>query len=429
LGVVEHLCKACNELKWKRPTKIQSESIPVALQGRDVIALAETGSGKTGAFAIPVIQDLLEKKQRLFAVVLAPTRELAFQIAETFEGLGAAIGLTTAVIVGGMDMMSQAVALGKKPHVIIATPGRLVDHLQNTKGFGLRTIKYLILDEADKLLAMDFEVAIDRILKVCPKERNTYLFSATMTSKVAKLQRAALQNPVKVEVSHKYQTVSQLVQQYSFFPHKFKDCYLSFLMNEFNGNSAIVFTATCSTTQRLALMLRNLGFSATPLHGQLSQPKRLSALNKFKSGEAQILLATDVAARGLDIPLVDVVVNYDIPANSKDYIHRVGRTARAGRAGRAITFVTQYDVELFQRIEKLIGKKMDKFECEHEEVVVLLERVSEAQRIAALDMRDSGMGKDKRAADTEEVSAEDMLPKRNFKTGKRGKGFTKGKTK
>ena len=142
-------------------------------------------------------------------------------------------------------MMGQAIALGKRPHVIVATPGRLVDHLQNTKGFSLRTIKYLVLDEADKLLAMDFEVAIDRILKVCPKERNTFLFSATMTSKVAKLQRAALQNPVKVEVSHKYQTVSTLVQQYAFFPYKYKDCYLTYTMNEFNGNSAIIFFKRC----------------------------------------------------------------------------------------------------------------------------------------------------------------------------------------
>jgi len=298
----------------------------------------------------------------------------------------------------------------------------------NAQGFSLRTIKYLVLDEADKLLAMDFEVAIDRILKVCPKERNTYLFSATMTSKVAKLQRAALQNPVKVEVSSKYQTVSTLVQQYAFFPYKYKDCYLTYTMNEFNGNSAIIFTATCSTCQRLALLLRNLGFTAVPLHGQLSQPKRLSALNKFKAGESRILIATDVAARGLDIPLVDVVVNYDIPAHSKDYIHRVGRTARAGRSGRAVTFVTQYDVELFQRIEFLIGHKMDKYDCEDEEVKVLLERVTEAQRIAALDMRDSGMAKDKRVeGDDAEVSAGDMRPRKGKGKGKGGGKGGKGK--
>jgi ATP-dependent RNA helicase DDX47/RRP3 len=173
-----------------------------------------------------------------------------------------------------------------------------------------------------------------------------------MTTKVAKLQRASLENPVKVEVSKKYQTVKGLVQQYLFIPAKFKDCYLVYILNELAGMSMIIFTSTCEHTQRLALLLRFLSFSAIPLHGKMSQPKRLGALNKFKSGDRSLLIATDVASRGLDIPSVDVVINFDIPTHSKDYIHRVGRTARAGRSGRAITMVTQYDVELFQRIEK-----------------------------------------------------------------------------
>jgi ATP-dependent RNA helicase DDX47/RRP3 len=172
---------------------------------------------------------------------------------------------------------------------------------------------------------------------------------------VAKLQRASLTNPVRVEVSSKYQTVSTLKSSYLFVPAKHKDSYFAYLMNELAGQTIIVFTHTCATTQRLALMLRALGFGAVPLHGQLSQPMRLSALNKFKAGERSILLATDVASRGLDVPSVDAVINYDVPVNSKDYIHRVGRTARAGRAGLAITVVTQYDVELYQRIEHMLG--------------------------------------------------------------------------
>jgi len=206
LGIVKPICQAIEALGWKSPTDIQKKSIPEALKGRDVIGLAETGSGKTGAFAIPILQALLSNPQRLFAVVLAPTRELAFQINEVFDALGAIISLHCVCIVGGIDMMTQAIALAKKPHIIVATPGRLVDHLQNTKGFSLRNLKFLVMDEADRMLSMDFEEEINKILAVIPRERSTYLFSATMTSKVAKLQKASLTNPIKVEVSNKFQT-------------------------------------------------------------------------------------------------------------------------------------------------------------------------------------------------------------------------------
>ena len=176
-----------------------------------------------------------------------------------------------------------------------------------------------------------------------------------MTQKVAKLQRASLVNPVKVAVNSKYTTVEKLVQNYIFIPSKYKECYLTYVLNEFSGNTVMVFCSTCNNALKLSLMLRNLGFGAVPLHGQMSQSQRLASLNNFKTSERKILIATDVASRGLDIPDVDIVINYEIPTNSKDYIHRVGRTARAGKSGRAITFVTQYDVELFQRIEELKG--------------------------------------------------------------------------
>ena len=368
LGLSEPLCEACKEMGFTKPTPIQQEALPWALQGRDIIGLAETGSGKTAAFGLPVLHRLLEKPQPMFCLVISPTRELAFQIGEQFEALGSVIGVKCAVAVGGVDMMAQAIMLAKRPHIVVGTPGRLVDHLQNTKGFSIRALKFLILDEADKLLNMDFEKEIDSIVTAAPKERNTYLFSATMTSKVKKLQRACLVNPVKVEVSSKYGTTKNLKQQYSFLPAKHKDCYLVYVCNELAGNTAIIFTATCATTQRLALLLRALGFSAVPLHGQLSQAKRLASLHKFKAGERSILIATDVASRGLDIPAVDLVLNYELPANSKDYIHRVGRTARAGRAGRAITLVTQYDVEVYQRIEHMLGKKLEEFPAPQDEV-------------------------------------------------------------
>lgn len=383
------LCEACEKIGFKTATAIQEQSIPSALLGRDIIGLAQTGSGKTAAFALPILHRLMEDPQPNYAVVLAPTRELAIQIAEQFEGLGSVIGVKCAVVVGGVDMMAQAITLSRKPHIIVATPGRLVDHLENTKGFSLSKLKYLVLDEADRLLDLDFGTEIDKLLKVIPRERNTFLFSATMTTKVAKLQRASLTDPFKVEVSSKYATVSTLIQNYMFIPAKLKDTYLTYLLNDLSGATAIVFVSTCANAQRLALMLRNLGFPAIPIHGQLTQAHRLGALNKFKSGDRNILIATDVASRGLDIPAVDVVINFDVPTHSKDYIHRVGRTARAGRSGKSITLVTQYDIEMYQRIEELIGKKLDLYPNVQEEAIAILqERVQEAQRHAILQMKE-----------------------------------------
>ncbi|KAJ2303692.1 ribosomal RNA processing protein [Coemansia sp. RSA 2706] len=424
IGVMKQLCDACDKLGFTAPTDIQRDSIPWALQGRDVIGLAQTGSGKTAAFALPILQALWDNPSPLFACVMAPTRELAFQIAETFEALGAGIGARCAVVIGGVDMMSQQIALSKRPHIVVCTPGRLQDHLENTKGFSLRTLKYLVMDEADRLLDMDFGPKIDQILRVIPRERTTFLFSATMTTKVAKLQRASLTNPVKVEVSTKYSTVDKLLQYYMFFPYQRKDCYLVWLLNETAGQSAIVFGRTCNEVLRVGLMLRNLGIEAIPLHGQLSMDKRLGALNKFKSGARKVLVATDVASRGLDIPSVDMVINYDIPTFSKDYIHRVGRTARAGRSGRAISFVTQYDIELLQRIEQVIGKKLDEFPCQKDDILVLQERVNEAQRIATLELKEiqakSGKGKRSRGDDDRQISlSEAKKIKRGGRKGRR----------
>lgn len=359
-----------------------------------------------------MLQALLDKPQPLFGLVLAPTRELAAQIGQAFEALGSLISLRCAVIVGGLDMVPQAIALGKKPHVIVATPGRLVDHLEKTKGFSLRTLKYLVMDEADRLLDMDFGPSIDKLLKFIPRERRTYLFSATMSSRVESLQRASLRDPVKISISfNKYQTVATLIQHYVFIPQRKKDTYLIYLVNEFAGKSTIVFSRTVWETQRIAILLRTLGFGAIPLHGQLSQSARLGALNKFKSGSRDILVATDVASRGLDIPKVDVVLNYDVPQDSKTYIHRVGRTARAGKAGIALNMVTQYDIELFQRIEAAMGKKLDAYPAEKEEVMAFQGRVEEAQRHARAEMRnmtDAQSKKGQRGKGAEKRRRDDM---------------------
>lgn len=388
LGVIDSLCEACTSLGFTTPTAIQREAIPIALQGKDIIGLAETGSGKTAAFALPILQELLAKPQPLFGLVLAPTRELAYQISQQFEALGSLISVRCAVIVGGMDMVPQSIALAKKPHIIVATPGRLLDHLENTKGFSLRTLKYLVMDEADRLLDLDFGPILDKIFQVLPRERRTMLFSATMSTKLNNLTRAALQQPVKVSISSSsYQTVQNLLQKYIFIPHKFKDVYLIYLLNEHRGRTAIIFTRTINETARIAFLLRALGHSAIPLHGQLTQSARLGALSKFRSGSREILVATDVAARGLDIPSVDLVINFDLPPDSKTYVHRVGRTARAGKSGVAISVVTQYDIEIYQRIEKALGKKLGEFEADREAVMVFMHRVQEAQRVAIKEMK------------------------------------------
>ena len=390
LGIIPELCEACELLKYTRPTPIQEQSIPLALAGRDVIGLAETGSGKTAAFALPILQALMGSPQALFALVLAPTRELAFQIAQAFEALGSVIAVRCAVVVGGVDMTGQSIALARRPHIVVATPGRLLDHLENTKGFSLRGLKYLVMDEADRLLDLDFGPILDKILKALPREgRRTFLFSATMSAKVDQLQRASLRDPTKVSVSDSaHQTVATLLQFYKFFPHKDKDLHLVHLLNELAGQSTIVFARTVNETQRISILLRALGFGAVPIHGQLSQSVRLSALNKYKAGSRNILVATDVAARGLDIPSVDIVINLDLPGDSKTYVHRVGRTARAGKSGRAVSFVTQYDVEIWQRIEKAIGRQLPEWPTEEDEVALLGERVGEAQRAAVREMKD-----------------------------------------
>eukprot|EP00939_MAST-03C_sp_MAST-3C-sp1_P004203 g4203.t1 len=432
LGVLKPLCEAASVLNWTHATPIQRESLPYSLNDRDVIGVAETGSGKTGAFTIPILQSLLKHPQRMFAIVLAPTRELAFQISDQVNALGSTIDVKCVTVVGGVDIMTQAIALAKRPHVIVATPGRLVDHLEHTKGFSLRTIKFLVLDEADRMLGLDFEEEITTILQLLPRDRRTLLFSATMTNKVKKLQRAALVNPVKVAVNSKYTTVKTLVQQYLFIPEKYKDCYLAFILNEYAGQTALAFVRTCAECQRVGIFLRNLGFKAVSLHGKMTQPKRLAALHKFKAGSRSILIATDVASRGLDIPSVDLVLNLSIPANAKDYVHRVGRTARAGRSGRAISFVTQYDVEAYQRIERLIEKKLALYPTDKETVMVMLERVEEAQRIAAQEMREcerKKRGKGKKRGhrgrggdDAESEALHGMLRRKKVRSMGRGGG-------
>ncbi|GAM82411.1 hypothetical protein ANO11243_003900 [Dothideomycetidae sp. 11243] len=391
-GLNEALCTACETLGYHRPTPIQLLAIPKAMDGHDIIGLAQTGSGKTMAFVLPILHSLMAKPAPLQSLILAPTRELAEQTCRVIDTVGSSIAVRTALLIGGMDMVSQTIALARKPHVVIATPGRLLDHLQNTKGFSMRRLKYLVLDESDRLLDLDFDKELDKILTILPK-RTTFLFSATSTRRLESLQRAALTNPVWLSVPSDQRTVATLQQHYCFIPLRFKDVHLIHILNERTGRTMIVFTRTVNEAQRLATMLRYLGFSALSMHGQLSQTARIAALSKLRAGTTKILIATDVAARGLDVPAVDVVINYDLPQDSDTYIHRVGRTARAGRSGVALSLVTQYDYEVYMRIEKALGFKLTELVIPREEALAFADAVSEASRKTVRDMRDAPIDK------------------------------------
>uniref|UniRef100_A0A670Y1F5 RNA helicase n=1 Tax=Pseudonaja textilis TaxID=8673 RepID=A0A670Y1F5_PSETE len=346
LGLDPWLASQAEQLGLSRPTPVQEACIPPALQGRDCMGCAKTGSGKTAAFVLPILQKLSEDPFGIFSLVLTPTRELAYQIAEQFRVLGKPLGLKDCIIVGGMDMVSQALELSRKPHVVIATPGRLADHLRSSNTFSLRSIKFLVLDEADRLLEQgctDFTKDLEVILAAVP-----------------------------------------LDQRYLLVPEKVKDAYLVHLVQTFQDEhedwSIIIFTNTCKTCQILNMMLRKFNFPSVALHSMMKQKQRFAALAKFKSSVFKILIATDVAARGLDIPTVQVVINHNTPGLPKMYIHRVGRTARAGRHGIAITLVTQYDIHLVHAIEEQIKMKLQEFSVEEQNVLKILTQVNVVRR-------------------------------------------------
>ncbi|KAF8587058.1 P-loop containing nucleoside triphosphate hydrolase protein [Ramaria rubella] len=346
------ICKAISHpplVNYTVLTDIQKGCIPHALSGRD-IGIAPTGSGKTAAFALPILQNLWDELQPYFACVLALTYELAFHISEQFEALGSAMG--------ARSVRKQAITLAKQPNIIVATPGTLNDRLKSTKGFSLHGLKYLLT-----VLNMDFSPTINDILKAIPKERTTCLFSATMTTKVSKLQRASLTNPARVEY-------------YVLVPLIHKDVLLVYLIN------SLIHDA-----QRLNMMLHTLGFSAVPLHGQLSQSQHLGALAKIKSGSRSILVATDVASHGLDIPSVNIVINFDVPMHLKDYIHCIGQMARARLSGKSITMITQYDVEFVEHLEDVLGKTLVLWLTNKEEMLLLHELVDEVGRLGQKQKR------------------------------------------
>jgi len=394
LGLSPWLGETCIEMGLKRPTPIQEACIPPALQGHDVLGSAETGSGKTAAFALPILQALSEDPYGVFAVVLSPARELAAQIADQFSALGTRMSVRVSLIVGGVDMMRQALELSKRPHIVIGTPGRLADHLRSSGSAAvMRNARFLVIDEADRLLELGFADDLGAIISQMPARRQTLLFSATMSGALQRLQRLALTSPHVADLAPSERVPAALALDYVFVPSNVRDLYLVHLVRRFRdkGETIIIFTSTCRACEMLACTLRALAIDCAPLHSQQAQAKRLAAIGRFKQGTLAILVATDVAARGIDIPQVGVVINHNVPAMPRDFVHRCGRTARAGRVGCALTIVSQYDVEVLLAIEAHIGRKLASLDnVEESEVLSALNEVASARRTAVLELTENG---------------------------------------
>ncbi|OQV22414.1 putative ATP-dependent RNA helicase DDX49 [Hypsibius exemplaris] len=390
LGLHEWLVTQCDTIGLRAPTDVQKLCIPATLQGRDCIGCAKTGSGKTAAFALPILQKLSEDPYGIFALVLTPTRELAHQIFEQFQALGKPIGLRVSIVIGGMSLLDQGAELTQRPHIIIATPGRLADHLRSSSNLSLKRVKFLVMDEADRLLVNNFSVDLGQILAALPVKRQTLLFSATMTDTLKDVQGMAMSDPFIFDMNSDVATVDELDQRFILTPAAVKDAYLVNIVQQFfedNPRSLImVFVQTCKQCQILVMALRSLGFSCAGLHSSMQQKDRLSALSRFKSHNVRVLISTDVGSRGLDIPKVDLVINHNVPSVSKDYIHRVGRTARARKTGLAITLVTQFDVRLIHAIEEMIGTKLKEYPFDESQIQASLNEVELATREAGITL-------------------------------------------
>ncbi|CAI2179121.1 9905_t:CDS:2 [Funneliformis geosporum] len=390
LGLKSWLADALKAMSINSPSEIQKACIPPILKGKDCIGGAKTGSGKTAAFALPILQKLSEDPFGVFALILTPTRELAFQIADQFRVLGNGINLKECVVVGGLDMMSQAIQLSRKPHVVIATPGRLVDHINSSAiASFLGRIRFLVLDEADRLLSDTFVEDLAVIFDSIPKKRQTLLFTATMTENILHLQDTQEdpnKKPFVYQVKSDISTVSSLSQYYVLIPSHIREPYLTHLLRseKLSNKSTIIFCGRCRTAEILRVMLVELDIRCTSLHSTMSQQERLNSLGKFKAEVVKVLIATDVGSRGLDIPVVQVVINFDIPRDPTDYIHRVGRTARAGRGGTALSIVTERDIELVRNIETRINKKMEEWEINENRVLESLNEIATAKRVATM---------------------------------------------
>ncbi|WP_088228996.1 DEAD/DEAH box helicase [Desulfosporosinus sp. FKB] len=357
LGLSEFVIRSIINMGFEETTPIQELTIPIALQGRDLIGQAQTGTGKTAAYGIPLVEKLMTQFEQIQGIVLAPTRELAVQVAEELNKIGQFKRIHALPIYGGQGIDWQIRALKKKPHIIVATPGRLMDHMRR-RTIRLNDIKIVVLDEADEMLNMGFLEDIETILKEISEERQTLLFSATMPKQIEAIAQRFMKEPEMVRIKATGVTVSDIEQHYIEVAEKLKFDVLTRILDIQSPDLSIVFARTKRRVDELAEGLGKRGYSAEGIHGDLTQSKRDSVLRQFKDGTIDVLVATDVAARGLDISGVTHVFNFDIPQDTESYVHRVGRTGRAGKTGLAITLVTPREMGMLRLIESVIKRKI-----------------------------------------------------------------------
>src|SRR5450830_927078 len=365
LGLAPELLKALTESGYTKPTPIQAQAIPIALEGGDLMAGAQTGTGKTAAFALPLLQKLLPlasssaspARHPVRALILAPTRELAIQVEESVKAYAKHTPLRSLVVFGGVDIKTQTPSLMRGVEVLVATPGRLLDHIEQ-RTVQLGQVQMLVLDEADRMLDMGFMPDLKRILAMLPKQRQTLMFSATFSKEIKKLSEEFLNNPKLIEVARSNATSENVTQKVYLVAQPHKHELLTQILKGSDASQVIVFTKTKLTASRLAKQLQREGISADAIHGDKSQLERMQALEAFKQGTIAILIATDVAARGLDIDHLPMVINYEIPSAPEDYVHRIGRTGRAGKSGIAISLVAPEEEKYLKEIEKLIKREI-----------------------------------------------------------------------
>ena len=350
LGIAPQILEILDQLKFKTPTPIQQKAILPAIEGKDLAGIAQTGTGKTLAFAIPIVQRLAQKKGK--ALVLVPTRELASQVDETFQKVGPPFGIKTAVVIGGASMSEQVKSLRRNPRVIIATPGRLIDHMEQ-RSVMLADVSVLVLDEADRMLDMGFLPQIERILKFVPRERQTMLFSATMPEAITKIAASYMKLPIHVEIAPSGTLAEKLTQELFIVKKETKNELLKKLLAQYKG-SVLIFSRTKLGANKITKRVRDMGHHAAEIHSDRTLGQRKEALQGFKSGRYRVLVATDIAARGIDVTGIELVLNYDLPEDAENYVHRIGRTGRAGHQGHAISFATPDQRNDVQSIERLI---------------------------------------------------------------------------
>jgi len=355
LGLTEDVLKAVRDAGYTTPTPIQAQAIPLVLKGRDVMGLAQTGTGKTAAFTLPIVDRLLDGPKRTRALVLTPTRELCVQVEESVQKYARHSELTVVSVYGGVPLDPQQRKLRDGVDIVVATPGRLIDHLER-QNVVFDDLEVLVLDEADRMLDMGFAPQINRIVADVPKYRQTLLFSATMPPEVEALARKYLRKPVVVQVGRRSQAASTVTHAVYPVPRDRKSALLANLLRETALDSVLVFTRTKHGADRVVRHLEREGIEATAMHADKTQPQRTKALEDFKSGKVRVLVATDIAQRGLDISDITHVVNYDVPQQAEDYVHRIGRTGRAQKEGDAFTFMSPDEIAMVRSIERVIGQ-------------------------------------------------------------------------